>query len=327
MEFGIQSGIQNGIRVGKKYPDVGHGVFSIPNLKFSKELENVISVANSRAYELPTKYQLKIIDNHINELIANKIWSKLDSFFIFGTGSLRSYYNGFTSIGSANGLNRVLQFNLIDLKNPNRIAALTQVDNSPWMNQAGLQNNTNIVADGHLNTNYYPGASGNNWQQNNASFCVTISRLGDQSANNTNGQQIVSLTDSGAARRVASFVPRSTTDTTTGNINRSNNGAEVTFIAAGVSEQGGNHSLDRTASNLTTYYKDGASVATSAQASGTVPNNYPIVLLAQNIDLTTFTEYRRAPVSIFSAGASLGASLQKINHQIIASTISKFGYK
>jgi hypothetical protein len=319
---GASSGATVNLRTASR-----HGVKPVHIIvpDFCEELKRVLDVAKGKAYQIPVD-SLKYVNTAIQEWKANGIWALRDSIFLFGLNSPQSDFNNFNII-QAGFRNPIIPFSYIDLRNPSRIGTLVQENNSPWFNRAGLQNNPSISASGHFVTNYYPGAAGNKWQQNSASFSVYVSQMGDQSANSGGGQQIVGLTDSGATRRVASLVVRSSADATAGNINRSNNSGEVTFVASGVTEQAGQHSLDRSASNQTTYYKNGSSVATSAQASGTVPNNYPIVLMAQNVDMTTFTRYKRAPLSFFGAGASLGANLQKLDYQIFTDLRTKIGYK
>jgi len=309
-----------------KVNPINPGVFALANNTYCHELESVIRVAVSYGYRLPTDFQLRCINAYIQDLKSAGIWERRDTVFLFGLNSLFTNYNNF-SIVQAGHVSLLSPFTYIDLKNPSRIGQLIQTDNSPFFNRCGLQNNTSIAAAGYFVTNFYPGSANNKWLQNDANFTVYISSMGDQTSAPAGGQQIVGLTDTGTPRRVASFVARSTTDTTTGNLNRSNNGGEVTFVAAGVTEQAGKHSLDRTASNLTTYYKNGVSVATSAQASGTIPSTYPIALLTQWVDGVANAQYKRSPLGMFAGGGSLGATLEKLDYEIFTQFKNKIGYQ
>jgi len=301
---------------------VNSGVFSITPGRYCKEVENIIEIAKYKGYRLPTDYQLRMLNFYINEQKLNGIWVKRDFVYMFGYNSLFTRYGKHENT-SAGELNLLDSFTLIDLKKPTRSATLVQTDQSPFFNEIGVKNNSSIVADGYIDTNYYPTTDAINWTQDNASFCVYVSNRGTQVGGG--GEQIIGLRDSGVTRRICSLNIRTATDTTTGNLNRSNDGGEATFVAAGVSEVAGFHSLDRTASNLTTYYKNGASAGTSAQASGTFNSStLSIWLLAGN---PGGNEWRRSGLSIACGGGSLGATLQKIDYDIFTQFRTKLGYQ
>lgn len=308
--------------VSNRVNHVNTGVFGITPGRYSKELEAVIQAAKKAGYLIPPSFQLRLVDIYIKELIVNQIWQKRDFVYLLGYNSYYSNRDRFTTVSATEIINQGLKFSLIDLKKPSRIATLFQTAQSPFYNRAGWQNNTSIAAVGYIDTNFYPATDAIQWTQNNASFCVYVSKDGDQTG--VNGENIIGLRDTSVTRRICTLNIRTGANETNGNLNRSNDGGEATFVASGVTEVGGYHSLDRTASNLTTYYKNGASAGTSAQASGTFNGS---ALSVKMLRTTGGTEWKRSPLGYCCGGASLGATLQKIYYELFTNLRIKLGYQ
>lgn len=319
----IGLGINKGIKV---LPDISGGM-AISNGKYCKELEAVIRAAKRKGYQLPTDFQLRMLNFYIQEQISNSIWDKRDSVFMFGYNSLFTHYNNFGDvINSPEFGRRQMRFSLVDLKQPNRVVSLMSTDGTPFWNKAGIQNNNTVVASGYIDTGYCPNTSGNKWLQNDASFCFYLSKLGGQAADSS--MIPFGIRDTTNSRRIASLQVRISGDITLGNLNRSNDAANSTFVASGVTEWAGYHSLDRTASNLTTYYKNGESAGTSAQASGTFNGStLNAYLLAWNENGTAGFLYKKTPLGMWAGGGSLGARLQKIDNDIYKDFRTKLGYE
>lgn len=317
--------VEAGVIARTKYPNVGKGVFSIPNQRYCKELEDVIAVANSKGYLLPTDYQLRMLNVYINELKLNRIWSKSDIHYVFGYGGANSIYPALTfGAGEPYRRNNLGDFSKLNLINPNQFE-LTRGTNGatnklsyPYHSTLGWKIGIGAANDtGYLDTGWIIGVNNVKYTLNDAGISFYMSTFDEGTGNDT----ITGFSDS-VAGRTTTIVPSNGTNILV-RINTSGAGANA--ISNTTSQ--GYYIVERTASNLTTVYKNGVSIGTTARASLSLANTYPVYILSQNNTGTSSGAWLKNPLSFIRYGASLGATLQKTDYEIFTAFRTKLGYQ
>jgi len=296
---------------------VNSGVFGIVTGKYCDELEAVIQYAKSKGYRLPTNYQLTVISQLIGDLKDARIWQRYDLLYVLGLGNLNTMEvttndNLVTIFGQDKP--GVRDFTLINLKNPFLYEGtrIPGVDNRiPIWSYNGMRSPNNSGNGGAINTNYI---YGENYKQNDAGFSFYCTKDISGTANNT----VIGRADSTNNRRdVLGFGFAS--QNLSGAINRTNGGNN--YSATPVNTEGF-HRLERTASNLTTYYRNALSIGTSTQASQTLTSDQPFYLGAINSTGTRSFAFPRI-MTYFAIGSSLGSNLIRTETEIFKNYMVK----
>jgi hypothetical protein len=309
----------------------GSGHFHISDpYKYCAELDLVIQVAKSKGYQLPTDYQLRCLNDLINELKSNTIFSRYDFLYVQGYGSLRSFI--LTNDGLAAGVlgttkehftDTLEKFVGLNIVNPNRYELIRIPSSRPripyynakgWINVQGL-------ASGSFNTQYVAGVNGVNWTQNNAGISVYScdTTFYTSAANSV----IIGDRDSvtgGVTRSSCSLIPSNGT-----HAQCQINSAGTTFNIANTDGRGF-FRLERTASNLNTLYRNGVQLGTNTQASLAVTSIQPIYLMARNLDGVQNVSFGGG-LSFASAGGALGSTLQKIEYELFTRFRTKLEFQ
>jgi hypothetical protein len=289
---------------------VNSGAFGIFSSKYCKELDNVIDFAKSKQYIIPTEYQLNCLNIFILEMKSAGIWDRLDLIYIFGYNH-PTYFNNELNLQKYN--EGLLNFCLINLINPEKYhgeRTSTNTDFAPYNTKKGLRGLPTAPV-GHINTNYVYDV---NYQRNDAGISC-YNAVTATTNNNVFGRR-----DTTALRRDQigmAFGGRNligninTADVVPGELN-------TTLVYEGF------HRVERTASNLTTYYLNGVQVGTHTTASQTQTSTIPFYLGSLNQAGTAAQRY--TPVmSCVSIGGALGEK-QLNEYQIFTDFRTKLGY-
>jgi hypothetical protein len=282
--------------------------------KYCAELDAVISVAKSKGYQLPTDYQLRCLNTYINEQISNGIWSKRDLLYLFGYGGINVFQistnprlldNQVLRIQRELGaLNNFVKLNFI---NPHKFEITCPLDSITnaykiMLTDKGIFKVPASNTQTQYETNYVPSTDAVNYSLNNASQ-TTYSPSDLQVAE---GNQFF-INASGAINLLTLW---NSINRTVYNINSTTQRSKT-----GVTESVGYHHFERTSSVLTTYYKNGVSIDTTAAVSTSVPSVQITLLQRANIAM-----------SFYALGLSLGATLQKIDYELFTQLRTKLGY-
>lgn len=331
----IRQGLSIGISPNEKRPINIQSGITISVNRYCKEVEELIRVAKLNNYILPADYQLRVLSNTINELKSAGIWTLYDVAYAFGYNSLYKYANAieydddglnilFPTAAVAAERPRSLfeQFTFLNLKNP----LLYQCSyikgparpNYPFYSEKGwCSGNTGGGTDfGGLSTNWVAKDNGVNWTQNNAGMFCYLAKDNDIAASYCIGDL-----DSVNTRTSIRLMPYGGSGQVVGIIN-GNNTTRTYVSAGGVSTAKGFHRLERTSSTLSTYYRDGTSLGTSAGASASMLSTLPPYICCYNQDGARFGGVVN-PVGCAGFGASLGATLVKIESDIWTNFLSK----
>jgi hypothetical protein len=311
---------------------VNSGVFSIVNRRYCKELEDVIAVAKSKCYQLPTDYQLRVINFCINEKKSNGILERLDLFYLMGLNSLIVQDSFNTNLvrlrsDSLKLESTIFPFCSLNIKNPisNQLTKEqgTTAQQGITSTRFGLRCNgsgsTNWAA---LNTNWSP-SEGINYTQNNAHFSLLIN--GDFPVTANGGNRCLGIRNGSSPTHTSVLLNFQTSTSFAGHINRGAN-STITF-SSGMTNGYGQYVLERTASNLVTAYKNGTSVGTNTGASGALPSDR-FYLFTENLGGVPSTSSLTSGANYvsFQLGASLGATLQKIDYEIMKEFRTRLGF-
>jgi len=292
--------------------------------KYCSELDLVIAVAKSKGYVLPTDYQLRMLNFYINEQKSNRIWELRDLVYVHGFNTLLNDGRGIGNPNKESQRSTIENFTKLNFKSPLQyeLTRTTVIDASsarfPYLGATGWGNGNGT--NSYLSTGWTQ-ANGINWQQNSASFSVYV-------ANNTNnietaGECLGSI-DTVAARCQLRFIPWRADNTAGIRINKTSGGLP-TPIGTTTTNIGYWHG-DRSASNLTTLFKDGISIGTVATASATMLSTQPIYITAFNSTGSIGNTFQAGLLSIVALGGSLGSTLQKIDYEIFTQFRTKLGY-
>jgi hypothetical protein len=284
-------------------------------------LDLVIQVAKSKGYQLPTDYQLKCLNVYINELISNGIWQRRDLLYVHGFNTLLNDGTGIGNPSSESKRYTIEKFASLNFKSPlqyelTRVTAGGTSARFPYLGAQGWGNGsstTSYLSTGWAQTNAV------NWQQNSASFSLYIS----DNTNNNQGQGNVFGIQDTTANRSIRFFPWNASNVAGIRINTT---AGIPVSIGSTSTNIGYWHGDRSASNLTTLYYNGVSNGTVNTASQTLTSNIPLFLTATNQIGTPINTFNFGFVSSFALGASLGATLQKIDFEIFTQFKNKLGY-
>jgi len=300
----------------------GSGHFAIIDpYKYCPELDAVIAVAKSKGYRLPTDYQLRCLNDYINEQKSNGIWQRKDLLYNFLYNSLYSRQLTLAGLEGTNFYPSIESFCRLNLINPlkyelDKVFYSPTDTINPYYSPIGAINPNNAYP-GYYNTNFIPGVDGVNWSRNSASITSYFSNFRDQSAIN------FPCGSSNSTISCSSTFSPNNGGNTRGAINRTGTGANV--LVSSVSSGVGFHHLDRSASNLTSYYKNGVFVTSNTFASATLDTTYPFFICARNVSGTGI-RYFANPLGMISFNSSLGATLQKIDYEIFTQFRTKLGY-
>lgn len=156
------------------------------------------------------------------------------------------------------------------------------------------QGYTGNGASSYLTTNYTPSTNGVRYMLNSAS-CGSYSR----SAITADARTDIGSGQGTASQRV--FINARNSANAMGTCLNTD-----ATISAGVSSSGGLSAVNRSASNLSTMYKNGSSIGTSANASTAVPAS-PILICAFN-NAGTPTQFSTRQIAFAFAGKSFDAT-------------------
>jgi hypothetical protein len=289
--------------------------------KYCKELDDVIAVAKSKGYMLCTDYQLRCLNEYIQEQKINGIWELTDFAYMFGYGGVNNLGNRESLPSTLTGsIEQNLRFTYLNLKDPTRFELFRTVNgasnrNYPYQTPEGLKTGTGAAADyGYLTMPVLLGSDTVNYSQNNAAFSIFLSSnvvdyptlinaicFGKQEASGT-----ISFV---ASNGTASLIRINTSGAGANQI--SNSFYHGYFVG------------DRSASNLTTLYRDGVSLGTTTRVSVALSSTiYPEILRLAG----SSSVYRGFPIGILKLSASLGSSLQKTDYEIFTQFRTKLGY-
>ena len=293
--------------------------------RYCKELDDVIAVANMNGYTLPTDYQLRCTNTLVNELVSNSIFKTYDLLYIsgLGYGNIRPYTLANASLTPVD--ERFINYNTgpftyINYKNP-KLYKLSRVNTSgtaiaPFHSQYGQSNIAGIGVGslGYFDTGYVPGTNGINWTLNNAGCSVYAPSVG-QTGNGT----IIGTNDTVNTRIAFTLLISNGT-----NLQTRINGLNTTFNTANT-DVSGFFRIDRSASNLTTVYKNGVSIGTNTGTPSSMTGTTSLFILSQNLNGSPTSSWPGC-CSFVSLGASLSSSLQKIEYELFTQFRSKLGY-
>jgi hypothetical protein len=296
---------------------VNSGVFGIVTGKFCKEVEYCIAVAKSKGYVLPTDYQLRMLSYYINELKSNSIWSAFDLFYLFSYNSLLSNNNvKGTAVGNMLNDFNIGNFTKINLIEPDKYELQREDFSSPagawnpYYSKIGWDNSTNVSSGGkYFNTLWNP-ALALKYSQNDAAITGFVENYNDRAACKIGGVQ-----PSSGAR---GHIQLQANGTWTGSINSTANQNYSTGNASNI----GYHHVQRTASNLTTWYHNNSSVGTSTAASSTPPTDNFLILYNGNGGFSTVA---LMPVGLFRVGASLTEKQRKTDYELYINFRTQLG--
>lgn len=213
----------------------------------------------------PDTAHASAIDGLVVALKSAGIWSKLDGLWVFAAHHEQ-----------ASRLNWI---------NPGGTAA-TAVNSPTFTADAGWKGDGSTS---YLNTGWIASA-GVNFAQNSASWGTWISAgVGNDTATGT-----VIIMGANNHR----LEPRYTGDTVRGRLNS----AGSTTFGSGVTTRAGLTAFSRTASNLTTAYRNGASIGTTALASSTRSANAMFILAANASGSPTDLSNNQVRMAFVSAG-------------------------
>jgi hypothetical protein len=304
---------------GNTVGNANGGVFSIPLRKYCVEVENIINVAKSKGYLLPTDYQLRCLNFLINELKLTGIFQTYDIAYVYGYDSLEKYANkeatGNVLFSSTGELKRSLfePFTLLNIVNPARFEASIvrspTRNNYPWMNELGWSMGRSGIDFGGIDTGWIAKDHAVKWTQNNAGGFIYTHPYLESTNNSSFGVQ-----DTTVNRTTISLLTNSSTNSVVGRINGVN--TNRTYVAAGgVSNGSGHHRLERTGASASQYYRDGIQLGSSTGASATMDGTYSVWMggfssngLRQSCNV--------APISFGGLGAALGVSMVKLEYDI-----------
>jgi len=311
--------------------NVNHGAFSIPLARYCRELEDVIAVAKSKGYKLPTHFQLKIISNLINELKSNGIFSRYDVIYITGLNSLHSRPNNYPNVGIVSDvlfMDTIADFTTLNIKNPllfqlirySGTRALPYYSDIGWNNRFGLASGGQ---SGYFDTQWIPGTHGVNWTRNDAGASCYIGKDLYSTSGNT---MMMGTRDTINSRIALHFIPQNGTNFQ-GNINT------ASTIANFNNTLGFNEStfrLQRTGASALSVYKDAVQLgSTSTAGSQTVIGTTSVYLLGRNSDgaIDSVISPGTNPISIVALGGSLSLTQVKTESEIFKSFVTSLNYK
>lgn len=210
----------------------------------------------------PAPARKRLINRTIRFLEATDVWDKLDQLMVFAAHDSQAALLNWTGIG---------------LDGENDGASFTQ--------DRGFTGDG--VAD-CIDTNVDPTSPFYQYAQNSASISVW-SRTSGQRTGLTMGQL-----SSGRA----SLITRNGSDQAVGSINNTS----LVTLASGVTDGSGLFTLSRTASNLTTLYRNGVSIGSTAQSAGAEPTvNWRVMAEGRSGPTAEFWE-GEAAASVIAAG-------------------------
>jgi len=289
--------------------------------KYCRELDIVIRTTKAHGYYLPTDYQLRIVNTLINELKSNVIYQSYDLFYFFGYSHESSYHQStLDSQRVRNNTSLVTDFSLLNFINPFLFKALPV---NPAINLPKIMhcrngwktgfNNTGMAGNstGYLNTGWIAKDHKVNWAQNNAGGFGYWANWDDAGANSS---YLGGASDTTNSRTFWRFQPATSSNTASGIINAAT--SNTTYVASGVTTCYGFHRLERTASNLSTYYKNGSSFGTSTQVSSSIIGDKPLYLNKSNNNNTTTNGPSSNPIIAFGLGAALGDRLARVEYDL-----------
>lgn len=303
-----------------------HGAFGIIVGDYCTELKDVLSVAKSKGYDTPTKFQLLMIDFLLKELKASGVFRLYDCLYVSGLNSSKSQISRSTNsefINDPYNPNTLIAFSTINIKNPLQFncTIINGGDNRlPLYTARGIKS-VSLTGNPGLDTGYVPkDLTGANWTQNNAGFFCYVA---DNDNKSTTNMLVAGSRDTVNNRSYLAFAPNFGGQIT-GQINVTTGG--VSNFGA-ITNSNGFFRLERTASNLTTCYLNSVSTGTNAGASSTLLATTSMYILARNIDGAVSNTWRNNPISFIGFGASLGSTLQKIEYEIFTQFRTKLGYQ
>lgn len=258
--------VHAGVIARTKYPDVGKGVFSIPNQRYCKELEDVISVAKNKSYLLPCEYQLKMLNFYINELKYNNQWNNNDLIYWFAYNDERSDSLFNSNVGIPRFTNETLKgFSSLNLKNPFlyecTIGIGLSMGNNPRLTKYGWMNtyNSGATQGVWIQTNWATN-NGINYTQNSARISFAVNSYND------NVIGTIGFAGNGGTSNVIISMA-------TGDLRWRLNDNTTTATATALTKRSGLHSVNRSASNAVQWYLDGTSIATKTTVSSALNSN------------------------------------------------------
>jgi len=322
----------------KRTLHLNSGVFSIPSLRYCKEVEDTIRTAKFLNYMQPTEYQLRVLSDTISELKTNRIWSEYDVCWAFGYNSQLAYEKSFryADVGSGNLIfpttvvfqerprSPLENFTFLNLKNPLAFQCSlvkgTIRPNYPFYSEKGwCSGNPGGGTDfGALSTNWVAKDNGVKWTQNNAGGMIYLNKENDTAVN----AYCIGDLDSVNTRTTFRLMPYGASGQIIGLINTNN--TTRTYVASGITTAGGVNRLERTSSTLATFYRDGVSLGTNTNTGSTILSTLPLYICAFNQDGSRIAGIRNAVMSV-ALGAALGATLTKVEADIWTNYAAKMG--
>ncbi len=296
----------------------GSGHFHISDpYKYCRELDLVIQVAKSKGYQLPTDYQLRMLNFYIEELKSNGLFFNNDLLYWFGYNSLLTdvEYNSNTNIPNFTAQN-IKDFTRLNIVNPLRneltIGVGLSMGNNPRLTKFGWQNSYNTGAtQGVWLSTGWASNQGVNYTQNNARITIGVSQYNDNVAGT------FAMSGNGSGGTLSNIFMQ----WVNGDFRWRLNDNTTTASAVALTTKRGLHSINRSASNAVQWYVNGVSTATKTTASSVVNANILTILTA--VGINTFNQ----PIDYFKVGSSYTASQQLIETQIYNYMRSKLGYQ
>jgi hypothetical protein len=304
---------------------VNSGVFGIVTGKYCKEVEDVIAVAKSKGYLIPSDFSLRIVSDCINELKSAGIWQYKDLLYWFSYNQLAMQNTTPIANQPFYPKSFVSEFTYLNYINP-KLYECTRLGNAiypqPVITNKGWKNFAPIGNIGILDTNWVAKDNAIKYSRNSASFCFFIpEELNDITGSATS--YITGFRD-GTNVRASEINPYNGTANVAGFINDLNPGNINIGASNSNPKKNGYYCVERSASNLVTAYKDGVSIGTSTRASQTLLSAISLGVAGTKREAGNTTTFD-SPTGYFSCGSHLGATLQKTEYEIIRNAFNRLG--
>lgn len=274
---------------------------SVPSTYFGKDAEGTYypnppqtyfgSVFSSEALALfsamtvqPSANSKIAINNLINALIVNNIWSNLDFFYVTAAHDSQAA--------------------CLNWKNPSTFT-LTPTNSPTFTTNKGFAGN---ASTSYVNTGWIPATNAVNFSLNAGSFGISVEGGSDVAAN---------LSVGGVLGLNSTFIdirPRFTGDLLRAAIN------QTTIVASGsVTTRAGLSAISRLDAATNRYFKNGTSLGNVATASSAIPTTYPIWFCALNGQGTI-----SAPSNNIVKAGFIGGLLTDAQHLVLYNSLETY---
>lgn len=241
----------------------------------------------SRMTTQPDNTRKELIDNTIGRLKSNNIWSLLDVMYVFAAHEESAAYLNWVE----------------DANNGTASGTYTFTADQGWQSNG---------TSGYINTNYNPNTDATNLELDDAMYGI-YSRTNKQ---NNNMVDFGGYVDVGVG--VVSCVLRTTIDNIGYYMHTTGSQSDPNTNSAGFI------TIERTASDLTTTYRDGSKLGDETDASAAIPN-CDMYISARNNTGTGPGNYSDREYSAFIIGEAIGATLQDSLNSIIEDYMDALG--